>query len=127
VLGSGDVCYITIDLVQEAGYGTANWNACQQGHYVQPNAHLRLISNLTECLFEHMVSIRGSSAIPLEAFSFKTLTNIFHMCCFTNKFSVQAVGCKFSFANLMWSKVARSWDTFKDKGISSKENDWKII
>jgi hypothetical protein len=77
VLGSGDVCYITIDLVQEAGYSTAKWNVCQQGHYVQPNAHLRLISNLTECLFEHMVSVHGSSAIPLEAFSFKTLTNIF--------------------------------------------------
>ncbi len=125
MLGSGDVCYITIDLVQEAGYGTAKWNACQQGHYIQPNAYLRLIITLTECLFEHMVEIHSSPAIPLEALSFKTVTDIFRMHCFTYKFSVQAVGCEFSFANLMWSKVARSWEAFKDKGISQKKTSGK--
>ncbi len=124
MLGSGDVCYSTIDLVQEAGYGTAKWNACQQGHYVQPNAHPRLISTLTECLFEHMVSIHGSLAIPLEAFSFKTMTDIFHMQCFTYKFSVQAVGCEFSFANLMWSKVEVGMH-LKTKGFLQKNTSGK--
>jgi hypothetical protein len=101
-------------------------NGMPASKVIQPNAHLRLICTLTECLFEHMVSIHHSPAIPLEAFSFKTLTNIFHMCCFTHKSSVQALGCEFSFANLMWSKVARSW-AFKDEGISSKEDVQKVI